>query len=115
MQSIDNVLHLTQIFGLQACEPGFLVVEFVFSIVWDLLDASLDDEGLLETTPEKNSRWATRSKDMEIDNHNSIQLKCTENQEAMLKMNTVTAVEIIGDFFRNKVSSRILFLARRNM
>ncbi|XP_027097216.1 mediator of RNA polymerase II transcription subunit 33A-like [Coffea eugenioides] len=115
MESIDNVLHLTQMFGLQACEPGLLVVEFVFSIVWELLDASLDDEGLLEITPEKKSRWATRNQDMEIDNHDGIQLKTTENQEAMPKMNTVLAIELIGEFFRNKVSSRILYLAGRNM
>ena len=115
MESIDNVLHLTQMFGLQACEPGLLVVEFVFSIVWELLDASLDDEGLLEIAPEKKSRWATRNQDMEIDNHDGIQLKTTENQEAMPKMNTVLAIELIGEFFRNKVSSRILYLAGRNM
>ncbi|KAL3517544.1 hypothetical protein ACH5RR_020133 [Cinchona calisaya] len=115
MESIDNALHLTQIFGLQACEPGLLVVEFVFSIVWELLDASLDDEGLLEHTPEKKSRWATRNEDMEIGNNDGIQVKSTESQEAMQKMNTVMAIEIIGECFRNKVSTRILYLARRNM
>ena len=52
---------------------------------------------------------------MEIDNHDGIQLKTTENQEAMPKMNTVLAIELIGEFFRNKVSSRILYLAGRNM
>ncbi|GMP91109.1 hypothetical protein CsSME_00041944 [Camellia sinensis var. sinensis] len=56
MKSIDEVLHLSQIFSLPASEPGLLVVGFVFSIVWQLLDASLDDEGLLELTPEKKSR-----------------------------------------------------------
>lgn len=115
MESIDHVLGLSQIFGLQSCEPGLLVVEFVFSIVWELLDASLDDEGLLEITPEKKSRWVIRNQDMEVDNYDGIQGKNTENQEIIQKMNTVTAIEIIGDFFRNKVTSRILYLAWRNM
>ncbi|CAI9781154.1 unnamed protein product [Fraxinus pennsylvanica] len=115
MESINVVLHYSQIFEIQSSEPGLLVVEFIFSIVWELLDASLDDEGLLELTSEKKSRWLTRSQDMEIDNLDSFDGKRIERQDAMHKMNTITALEIIGEFFRNKVTSRILYLARRNM
>ncbi|KAJ9696261.1 hypothetical protein PVL29_008476 [Vitis rotundifolia] len=115
MKSIDDVLHLSQIFGLQVCEPGALVVEFIFSIVWQLLDASLDDEGLLELTPEKKSKWSTRSQDMDIDGQDSFNEKRTDRQEGLCKLNTVMAIEIIGEFFQNKVTSKILYLARRNM
>ncbi|KAF2287842.1 hypothetical protein GH714_002935 [Hevea brasiliensis] len=69
MKSIDAVLHLSQNFGLQASDPGILMVEFIYSIVWLLLDASLDDEGLLELTREEvrmgnktsrnGNRWPT--------------------------------------------------------
>ncbi|XP_059435722.1 mediator of RNA polymerase II transcription subunit 33B-like isoform X2 [Corylus avellana] len=115
MKSIDDVLHLSQIYGLQVCEPGVLLVEFVFSVVWQLLDASLDDEGLLELTPEKKSRWPTRSQDMDIDGHDSFSEKRADHNEGLQKVNTAMAVEIIGEFLQNKVTSRILYLARRNM
>ena len=115
MRSIDDVLHLSQIFSLQASDMGFLVVEFVFSIVWQLLDASLDDEGLLELTSEKKSRWPTGTQDMELDSNNISDDKRMEHHEGMQKLNTVIAIEIIGDFLKNKVLSRILYLARRNM
>ncbi|KAL3531373.1 hypothetical protein ACH5RR_010695 [Cinchona calisaya] len=115
MESINHVLDLSQIFRLKPSEPGLVLVEFVFSTVWELLDASLDDEGLLEITSENKSRWATRNQDMKVDNYDGFQGKSTENQEVMQKMNTVMAIEIIGDFFQNKVTSRILYLARRNM
>ncbi|CAI9107868.1 OLC1v1007339C1 [Oldenlandia corymbosa var. corymbosa] len=115
MESIDNILHLSQMFGLRAGDPGIVVVEFIFSIVWELLDASLEDEGLMELTPEKTSRWATRNQDMDIDNYDSGEGKVTETQEVMQKLNTVMAVEIIGEFLRNKACCRILFLARRNL
>ncbi|XP_010255864.1 PREDICTED: mediator of RNA polymerase II transcription subunit 33A isoform X2 [Nelumbo nucifera] len=115
MKSIDDVLHLSQIFGLQACEPGVLVVEFVFSIVWQLLDATLDDEGLLEMTPEKESKWSTRQQDMEIDGHDSFDEKRTEHQDRLRKANTVMAVELIGQFLQNKITSKLLYLARQNM
>ncbi|KAF8387992.1 hypothetical protein HHK36_026658 [Tetracentron sinense] len=115
MKSIDDVLHLSQIFGLQACEPGVLVVEFVFSIVWQLLDASLGDEGLLELTAEKKSIWATRSQDMEIDAHDSFDKRRTEHHERLHQFNTVMTIELIGQFLQNKVTSRILYLACRNM
>ncbi|XP_073292189.1 mediator of RNA polymerase II transcription subunit 33A-like isoform X1 [Primulina huaijiensis] len=115
MESINEVLQFYQMFGVQSSEPGLLVVEFIFALVWELLDASLDDEGLLELTPEKKSRWPIKSQDMEIDYVDSFDGKRRESQAALSKINTVMAVEIIADLFQNKVTSQILFLARRNM
>ncbi|XP_057461528.1 mediator of RNA polymerase II transcription subunit 33A-like [Actinidia eriantha] len=115
MKSIDEVLHLSQIFSLPTSEPGLLIVGFAFSIVWRLLDASLDDEGLLALTPEKKSRWLTGTQDMEIDSHDSFNEKRTGRHEGLCKINTVMAVEIIGEFLKHKVTSRILYLARQNM
>ncbi|KAK8339717.1 hypothetical protein V6Z12_A08G053600 [Gossypium hirsutum] len=115
MKSIDDVLHLSLIFGVQVSEPGLLLVEFVFSIVWQLLDASLDDEGLLELTPEKRSIWPTVTQDMEIDTADNFNETRSAHHDVLYKGNTMIAIEIIGEFLQNKVTSRILFLARRNM
>lgn len=116
MKSVDSVLHLSSIFGVSQSEPGILVVEFLFSIVWQLLDASLDDEGLLEFTADKKSRWATLYHDMELDrldDNNSD--KKTEHHEQLQNANTLMAVEMIGQFLQDKISSRILYLARQNL
>ncbi|XP_041001002.1 mediator of RNA polymerase II transcription subunit 33A-like [Juglans microcarpa x Juglans regia] len=115
MQSIDNVLRLSQIFGLQTSEAGAIVVEFIFSIVWQLLDASLDDEGLLELTSEKKFKWEDTPQDMEVGAHDSNDEKQTEHLERVQKFNTVMAIELIGQFLKNKVTSEILYLARQNM
>lgn len=115
MKSIDDVVHLSQIFGVQLCEPGILLVEFVFSIVWQLLDASLDDEGLLEQSLEKNSRWLSRLQDMEIDGNENFSEKRNEHHEGLHKVNTTMAIELIEVFLKNKVTSSILYLARQNM
>ncbi|XP_073066110.1 mediator of RNA polymerase II transcription subunit 33A-like isoform X1 [Primulina eburnea] len=115
MESINNVLQFCQVFGVQSSESGLLIVEFIFAIVWGLLDASLDDEGLIELTPEKKSRWPTRNQDMEIDYADNFDGKKGERQVALSKINTVVAVELLGEFFQNKVTSGILYLARRNM
>ncbi|KAL6564303.1 hypothetical protein OROMI_015753 [Orobanche minor] len=115
MKSIDEVLQFCRIFGVQSSEPGHLVVDHVFSIVWELLDASLDDEGLLEHTLEKKSRWPMKSQDMEIDRLDGLEGAKNERQAALSKINTQMAIEIIGEFFKNKMTSRILYLARRNM
>ncbi|VVA14021.1 PREDICTED: mediator of RNA polymerase II [Prunus dulcis] len=115
IKSIDDVLHLSQLYGLQVCEPGVVIVEFVFSIIWQLLDASLDDEGLLELTPDKKSRWSTRPEDMEIDGHDCFNEKRSEQNEGLQKANTAMAIEIIVEFLQNKVTSRILCLTRRNL
>ncbi|PON80187.1 Mediator of RNA polymerase II transcription subunit [Parasponia andersonii] len=115
MKSIDDVLRLSTKFGLLASEPGIVAVEFIFSMAWQLLDASLDDEGLLNRTLEQNSIWATIPQEMEIDGHCSYEEKWTEHNEILKNANTVMAIEIIGELLRNKVTSRILFLARRHL
>jgi hypothetical protein len=33
MKSIDDVLQLSQVYGHKECEPGVILVEFLFSIV----------------------------------------------------------------------------------
>ncbi|MED6181148.1 hypothetical protein PIB30_016904 [Stylosanthes scabra] len=60
MTSIDEVLLLSQVYNRKDCEPGIVLVEFVFSIVWQLLEASLDDEELLDHASENNARWLRR-------------------------------------------------------
>lgn len=115
MKSIDATLHLSQNFGLQSSNPGILMVEFIYSIVWQLLDASLDDEGLLELTPEKNSGWATKLQEMEIDVHENYDEKRAEHLEKLQNLNTEMAIEIIGLFLKNKLTSRILYLAQQNL
>lgn len=113
MKSVDDALHLSQIFAVPITEPGLLVATFVFSTVWQLLDASLEDERLLELTPEKKSRWPIGIQDMQIDSNKGFNERKTENK--MHKLNTIMAVEIIGEFFKHTGTSRILHLARRNM
>lgn len=94
--------------------PGVLVIEIVFSIVWQLLDASLDDEGLLQLSPEKRSRWPTKAV-MEIDGCENSDGMRLEHKERLKTVNTVMAIELIGQFLQNKITSRILQLARQNM
>ncbi|CAI0395338.1 unnamed protein product [Linum tenue] len=113
MKSIDDVLHLSDVFGLQVNEPGSLLVQFVFSMIWQLLDASLDDEGLLAHTLEKQSRWVVVAQDMEIDGHAGNTRN--EHSEGLLKGNTTMAIELIGEFLQNRLTSRILHLASANM
>uniref|UniRef100_A0A7N0UBA8 Mediator of RNA polymerase II transcription subunit 33A n=1 Tax=Kalanchoe fedtschenkoi TaxID=63787 RepID=A0A7N0UBA8_KALFE len=111
MKSIDSVLHLNQIFGLNTSEPGVLVVEYIFSILWQLLDASLEDEGLMELFPEKGSRWTSKSNDLEI--------HCFDDKkifrERLKSLNTTMAIEMIVQFLEDKVTSKILYLARLNL
>ncbi|OWM74192.1 hypothetical protein CDL15_Pgr008505 [Punica granatum] len=114
-ESIDTVLHLSEKFSLAERDAGTIVVEFIFSIVWQLLDASLDDEGILELTPEKSSMWGVKPQDMEIDSFEGFEEKWTEGQGRLQSANTTMAIELIGLFLQDKVTSRILYLARRNL
>ncbi|KAI4329735.1 hypothetical protein MLD38_028085 [Melastoma candidum] len=113
MESIDEVLGLSSTFCLESKEPGIILVEFVLCIVWQLLDASLDDEGLIELTPEKMSRWPMKSQDMDIDSRDGFKEK--EQREMLVKANTSLAIEMIVGFLKNTVTSRIIYLTRRNM
>lgn len=114
MSTIDNVLHLSQTLGINANDPGTLLLEFIFSTVWQLVEAALGDEGLLELTGERNLKWNV-PQDMELDGAGSYGGKMNEYHETLQSKNTMMAVELIGLFLQNKATSRILFLARRNM
>lgn len=113
MASVDDVLHLSQAFGLQACELGVLVVEFVFCVLWQLVDATIEDEGLQDLTPERKPIWFTRQ-DMDIDREANVGVK-TEHIEKIQKTNIGLATELIKEFLHHKVISRLLSLARDNM
>lgn len=115
MTSIEHVLCLSQIFGSQASEPGVLLVELVFTIVCQLLDALLEDEGLLELTTEKKSVLAIHTQEMDIDSYHNYDEKKLELRDKLRSMNTEIAVEIIGQFFQNGVTSRMICLVYHNM
>ncbi|CAN0898515.1 Mediator of RNA polymerase II transcription subunit 33A [Linum grandiflorum] len=115
MKLVDDTLHLSKNFGLEASDPGVLVVAFIYSIVWQLLDASLDDEGLLELTSDRKSLWPTKSQDMEVYGHENFDERETEHNDKLLSSNTAMAVEMIGRFLQDSKTSKILYLARHNL
>ncbi|CAA6654117.1 unnamed protein product [Spirodela intermedia] len=114
LSSVDALLHLSETFGTQDCEPGVLLVEFVFCILWQLVDASLDDEGLLELTPEKKSWWLNKPQGMDIDGEETFDEK-SEFSEKLWKANTVMSIELVGMLLQHKLISGLLCLARQNM
>ncbi|XP_074274774.1 mediator of RNA polymerase II transcription subunit 33A-like [Silene latifolia] len=115
LKAVNDALHLSDVYGYAPADPAVLMVLFIFSSVWQLVDASLDDEGLLEYTLDKKSNWLTRLQDMEIDVHSHFQDNRIEYRERMLKANTLMAIDLIAEYLENKVTSRILFLVSQNM
>ncbi|MED6130486.1 hypothetical protein PIB30_000986, partial [Stylosanthes scabra] len=89
MTSIDEALLLSQVYNRKDCEPGIVLVEFVFSIVWQLLEASLDDEDLLDHALENNPRWLRRSDDMNIDSSDCFSGKKTQQNRMLVSNSSV--------------------------
>lgn len=114
MQLIDDNLNLSKIFGFSTCEPGVFLVEYILCILWQLVDTALDDEGLLELTPEKKAQWPTRPQDI-IAFEGSFSEQKQEKIEKLQRTNSVITIELIGHLLRDKVITRILSLARENM
>nr|CAB3452351.1 unnamed protein product [Digitaria exilis] len=114
MDLIDAELSLSKIFGISTCQPGVFVVHFVLCILWQLVDVVLDDEGLLELTPENKAQWPTRPEDVSTFEETFTEQR-TEKIEKLQKMNTATTMELIEHLLRDKVITRILSLARENM
>lgn len=63
---IDDAIQLSDRFVSEACEAGVFVMQYVLCITWQLVDAILDDEGLLELTSEKMSQWPMRPYNVRI-------------------------------------------------
>uniref|UniRef100_A0A0E0AH84 Mediator of RNA polymerase II transcription subunit 33A n=1 Tax=Oryza glumipatula TaxID=40148 RepID=A0A0E0AH84_9ORYZ len=101
MQLIDDNLGLSKIFGFSTCEPG-------------LVDAALDDEGLLELIPDKKAHWPTRSNDVSAFDGTFSEQRI-DKIDKLQKMNNVITIELIGHLLHDKVITHILSLARENM
>ena len=67
--------------------------------MWKLLDASLDDERLMELTLEKKSKWPTRSKDMDIDGQDSFNEKITDRQEGLCDVPHRIGENVLGAIY----------------
>lgn len=79
-----------------------------------MVDTALDNEGLLELTPEKAAQWPTRPQDVSTF-EGSLSEQMPEKIEKLQKMNSVITIELIGNLLHDKVVNRILSLARENM
>lgn len=113
MISVSNILRLSELFDLDTSKPGVLLVEFVFKMVSQLLDAALSDEGLLELSQDSSSQWLVKSQDMEIDAPERYNEK-TGSLEKLQSLNTIMAIELIAEFLRNTVIARLLYLVSSN-
>jgi hypothetical protein len=114
MGLVDESLSLSKIFGISMNQPGVFVVRYVLCILWQLIDAVLDEEGLLELTPEKKGQWLTRADDVGAF-EGAFTEQRTEKIENLQKRNCVITIELIGNLLRDKVITCILSLARENM
>lgn len=113
MNSVAKVLRLSELFGLETSEPGVLLVEFVFKMVSQLVDACLSDEGLVEVSQDSSSQWLIKSQEMEIDDPERYNEK-TGSLEKLQTLNTIMAIEMIVEFLRSTVISRLLYLVSSN-
>lgn len=112
---VDDVLHLSKRFGAQAHEQGVFEVEYIFCILWQLLDATLEDEGLLDSSLERIPNLVNGPHDMELDIVESIDQSKNEYYEKLVKENTTMAIEVIDQFLHHKVICRLLSLIHQNM
>ncbi|KAL4205446.1 hypothetical protein AMTRI_Chr01g137360 [Amborella trichopoda] len=115
LKSVDDALHLSQTYGIQAAGLGEVVVEFVFTVVSLLLDAILEDEGLLDLKLDKRFTPTIAQQDiMEIDVE-SIDGRRRDYCEKLRKLNTSLTIELIGQFLQHRLTSSLLRLACQNM
>ncbi|KAL1219307.1 Mediator of RNA polymerase II transcription subunit 33A [Cardamine amara subsp. amara] len=113
MNSVAKILRLSELFGLETSKPGVLLVGFVFKMVSQLVDACLSDEGLVEVSQDPSSQWLIKSQEMEIDAPERFDEK-NGSLEKLQTLNTIMAMEMIAEFLRNTVISRLLYLVSSN-
>ncbi|KAG4390581.1 hypothetical protein GLYMA_05G001600v4 [Glycine max] len=101
MSSIHHLLHFSQLYSSLDPHPGVVLVLFLFTLVSQLLEASLSDEGLLQHSP----------RFLPVDPADIV----IDNTDALRRKNTAMAIQIISRFLHHKLTSRILALVQRNM
>ncbi|CAL5186324.1 unnamed protein product [Lathyrus oleraceus] len=116
MNSIHHVLRLNQLYDdyhhpHPNPHPGVVLVQFLFTLAWQLLQASLQDEGLLQ----HKSSLLFLDPDPYPDHDLTMELDTHPHKHALHAKNTSTAIQFIARFLHDKLTSRILSLAQRNM
>lgn len=116
MNSIHHVLRLNQLYDdyhhpHPNPHPGVVLVQFLFTLVWQLLQASLQDEGLLQ----HKSSLLFLDPDPYPDHDLTMELDTHPHKHALHAKNTSTAIQFIARFLHDKLTSRILSLVQRNM
>ncbi|MED6164133.1 hypothetical protein PIB30_086775, partial [Stylosanthes scabra] len=117
MDSVDAALQLSKVYGTcgeseDGGAGGVVIVRFVFTVVWQLVEASLEDEGLLEHKPRW---WMNNNGGFGGDGGGDGGSYFSERKEGLQRANTAMAIETIARFISDKVTSRILSLVHRNM
>lgn len=112
MKSIHHVLRLSQLYPSHS-DPhsGVVLVQFLFTVVWQLLEASLEDEGLLQ----HKHRFLFDDPDLAMEMELDAPSNQNHHNDGLHGKNTGMAIEVISRFLQSKVSSRILSLVQRNM
>ncbi|XP_051127540.1 mediator of RNA polymerase II transcription subunit 33A-like isoform X2 [Andrographis paniculata] len=109
MDALDQVLQLSQKFNIECNEAGAKLVMYVFSIIWQLLDAILDDEGL--SGDGVDPKWPVKFEE----DDNVFDETRKQYGEKMQAANTSIAVDLLSQFLQDKVAAGILYLARKTM
>lgn len=113
--SIDNVLQLSDTYGIHKMDFGHTVLLFLFSVIMRLIDATLEDWDLAFTS--RNGSISSNESHMAMDldaNRNSI-VKLNDHNGQLCTTNALFALEAVEKVTARKEAKTFLRLIRLNL
>ncbi|XP_010278916.1 PREDICTED: mediator of RNA polymerase II transcription subunit 33A-like [Nelumbo nucifera] len=115
--SVDDALELSKNYGFHVVEFGQAVVLFLFTVIINLIDSTMDDWGLQPASVGKISGLfgGGEHQDMDIDSKGNQNDKRREHCELLKKTNAFMTMEVLGKLTENRKVMVLLRLVHLNM
>ncbi|XP_049933972.1 mediator of RNA polymerase II transcription subunit 33A-like isoform X2 [Nymphaea colorata] len=110
LKSVDESLHLSSTFGLHIVDLGQATVLFLFHVITNLVNCSLEDWGLHSAHIDKQG-----SMYMDVDIQEKLDDGSHEHRNHLRKTNAFTALEVVEKLVENKKATIIFRLVHWNM
>jgi hypothetical protein len=115
VKAVDEALHLSQLYGVSVSDFGTVAVQFLLTLIWRLMDATLEDWGVLiaRTAKQELAMHQGQESYMEVDQY--MAEKQAGQLEQMHAANCIAAIDLVSKIIQNKMMKCLLRVAYHNL
>ena len=117
VKAVDEGLQLSQLYGVSVSDFGTVAVQFLLMLIWRLMDATLEDWGVLitRTTKQEHVMQMHHKEESHMDVDDYMEEKQVGQREQMHATNCIAAIDLVSKIMQNKMLKCLLRIAYHNL